>query len=242
MQTCLYPPPPKPHPLPPPPFPQLPSFVSLFWRGRGWGGIRRRGRAISVCSCWNYVICLGAGWPSGGGREGRGGGGGGWGVTGGTRGSQPGTSPGGCGYGCAARCRPPGVGARWQGCGCSPTPWAPSIPMSIPVSIPMARPHGKARAGPGLCCSAAPSPIWVCQPLYIPPSIGGSKPGDPVAASRYGEGTLRRMPSSQRDPSLGMPLLPGITLGASLSSSPNTLRHILHLQTHVTPAAERCRH
>lgn len=171
-----------------------------------------------------------------------GGGGGGWGVTGGTRGSQPGTSPGGCGYGCAARCRPPGVGARWQGCGCSPTPWAPSIPMSIPVSIPMARPHGKARAGPGLCCSAAPSPIWVCQPLYIPPSIGGSKPGDPVAASRYGEGTLRRMPSSQRDPSLGMPLPPGITLGASLSSSPNTLRHILHLQTHVTPAAERCRH
>lgn len=52
LQTCLYPPPPKPHPLPPPPFPQLPSFVSLFWRGRGWGGIRRRGRAISVCSCW----------------------------------------------------------------------------------------------------------------------------------------------------------------------------------------------
>lgn len=241
MQTCLYPPPPKPHPLAPP-LPPASFVCELILEGKGLGWDSAKGPSdlrVQLLGIMSSASALG-GPAVAAGRDGGGG------EIGGSRGGHGapslGPHPGDVGMAVLLAADPQGWVHAGRDVGCSPTPWAPSIPMSIPVSIPMARPHGKARARPGLCCSAAPSPIWVCQPLYIPPSIGGSKPGDPVAASRYGEGTLRRMPSSQRDPSLGMPLPPGITLGASLSSSPNTLRHILHLQTHVTPAAERCRH
>lgn len=235
LQTCLYPPSPPKSPSPPPPrLPSSPaSFVcELILEGKGLGWDSAKGPSdlrVQLLGIMSSASALGGPAVAAGRDEG-----GRLGGHGGDTGLPAWDLTRGMWVWLCCSCRPPGVGARWQGCGCSPTPWAPSVPM--------ARPHGKARARPGLCCSAALCPIWVCQPLCIPPSVRGSKPGDPVAASCYGEGMLRRMLSSQHDPVLGMPLPHGITLGASFSSSPNTLQHILHLQTHITPAAEPCRH